>query len=594
MELNISGDDQARQELGRRGLPVEYWKKGQANPKHLPADAELESGLSREPESDSDRVSARNPTPAPVESPIESLPDDLRNLAKDDATDEIELRGRTNRENLIERALGDLIDASMGPYRLGIDFGTSMSKVQARTIETEQIVDEFYNQSPLCPSAIAFDRETHSVLFGKDAIAAAESNPDAYLLIKSLKRMLIEGRAPGIAEIHPDLTTPKLTVMLMTWLRTFAIHQLLVINPRFAPLNNLTTPVPAQETTVVPFWNEGFRPAKTSLEKMLHYSVIAGAAISDACGKHLPDTVEDWLAQIRAIESHRELLHEAVEKQSGDCTSEPLAALAEHTNLDLGEGIHLLVDSGAGTTDWCIILVLGEHRFVLKQGVEVIGGDTVDQAMFEVFRDACIEEEPSLEAILDDPSINRQALHFLQRDKPLLFEHHYLNFGNQIHGLRDSLDIGSIDIGLAAVLAKCKPRFQGLANRISRHIDQVPQKIADNLTLLQAHGMKGKYDLSHMKNVYWVGGNSQLTVFRESIRDSIHTIFERWDVNPDPIYEPLTIPVSEKAAGRNHPALYAQAAVSIGASKAKLPDSTPIRPDSPPRKWGVDNAMLEN
>lgn len=495
----------------------------------------------------------------------------------------------------VKHALEEMLEKPQSGerYRLGLDFGTSRSKMQVRDRDTEEIVDAFFQKSPAEPSALSINKETGVVLFGDEAAVGQAYEADRFL-VRSLKRMLLDGEASGVEKNFQKLTTPLLTVMAMTWLHADATKRLQGVVPKGEHVDlvlppNLTFPVSigtGSKKSMEPFWKPGYGQRNVFFRDLLEFSAISGVCFSRATNGVLPDKLSEWhdLLDLFRKEPIQELLVKAKHAHLTQSTSEPLAALAEHSAAEMGNGLHMVVDSGAGTTDWAIVLVDGDRRWVVEKGMMRVGGDSVDLSMYECLLDTLKADLPA-GFTADEHSLKAGIMARLGGEKIRLLEDGYLDFIVMEDPLLRHIGNPSVPLDLDLVLDSCRTEFQNLADKIGKTLTKVPNQLSKSSKFLDKRGVSRKYSLRDLKSVFLVGGNSSLSVFKEELQKAVSESLDYWQVKGQVPLQPLAIPATERAAGRINEATYLLNAVAIGASRIELPDPTALCQDQAPREW---------
>lgn len=466
------------------------------------------------------------------------------------------------RNALDEMAIGE----RYAEVRLGLDFGTSRSKLRLRMLGMETPLAE-PDEPEVYPSAIAFDRNSERIWFGAEAQARFEAEPLNTFYQRSLKTALLQGGVPGISGVHKKLTSYHVALFTFAWLMQQARRnvQASMEAGEGGWLDvNLTTPVAGPYKTLRPFWSLNTAPAGVTYRQYLKYLAAGGAALAGALDWELPS---EW-GPLWALSDRlrgEERLSKVIARRPIEVTSEPMAALANYSDPELEDGLHLFLDSGAGTTDWVVLLKHGSHRLNLAMNSVPFGGDRVDEAMLKV--------------VLDDPDLSPEARAQkelirlrLNESKAEFFEYEDIDFNpNDLVGISGALPVG---VSIEEVDAVLEPYLNELHEKLASTIGVAEERIVaaeDNLKKIGA----GAISLRDFRRVHLLGGNAHIS----SLRDHIESAFTRFIGEVPPI-EPLDVPLSEVEAGRTNPERYRTSAVALGASGKDLPSSELLKADT--------------
>lgn len=474
---------------------------------------------------------------------------------------------RADRASQAEKRMKDVLVAlaipQMSPsIRLGIDFGTSQSKIIARESVGEQVRADLMDVGESFPSAIAFGLKDGSVHFGEKALAAYTRDPRSYNLQKSLKRMLLAGKARGIAEVGPTMTTSLAAALGFTWLYGQAFQAAVDGNTGALWLDtHLTTPVTGPESQIPPFWRNPPCSEVTSYPDYLRYLAVAGAAVFSAFEGELPSCWREFVQPFQRIALLPEkLMNDALRACRVASTIEPMAALLEHTAAELGNGWHLVVDSGAGTTDWAVILIHGGQRHVLSKGCLSFGGDDIDALMMAKVR---AEIGPEVGRGFDT-----RILMAMADLKPELFSTGFVDFNPAI-SLPDAAGTLPVQIESKEILALLQPQLRALTDGIRRSIAEADLRTPEARERLKRDGIP-VYREKDLQGVWLVGGTTAVPAIVDAVKASV----------PGAKVDLLRLPVSEDVAARKDAARFRISAVAMGASRSTLPPSELLPQDT--------------
>jgi len=469
--------------------------------------------------------------------------------------------------------LGEILDRlsspeDAAPIRLGIDFGTSLSKIISRSMGDEAVLHERTPIGEALPSAITLGKNDGSIYFGQEALDHYDQEPEQHRIWRSLKRVLLSGRASGIANIDRRLTTAHVSVFSFAWLYQQA--RLMALG---APLNgelpwldtHMTMPVTGPHSELRPFWLLQTESEKVKYQRYLGHLAIAGAALSAAFDGDLPSTWRDLEHPFQRLCTNRDQLQAALRRRLPGTTSEPLAATWEHGPYELGEGWHLVVDSGAGTTDWTVILVHGNERIPLAEGSTPFGGDDVDEAMLELAR-AEIDADVG-------KGFDQRILIEMSRAKAEMFSNSFIEF-NPALLLPGASGTLPVDIRADDVVEKIRPDLVKITDGIRKSLHDADDRVAnagDRLRRLDIPMMR----MDRLHKVHLLGGTSAVPAVVDAVGAGLN------DIRNKPKVELLAIPSSEAQAARTDANRFRISAVALGASKKDLPSCGLIETDTP-------------
>ncbi len=457
----------------------------------------------------------------------------------------------------------------LAPVRLGVDFGTSRSKIVARSTNDESIIGETFRNADDCvPSALAFSYQTGALRFGQDAIAEWLREPGAWLFQRSLKRVLLDGRVDNISKIDPRLTTGHAAVFTFAGLMLSAHERLraagvYLTGGPWLP-TNLATPVIHPYKELQPFW--GHTMNKTvNYPTYLRYLTVAGSALAVALDGAALDSWEPLLDAFYWLKTHIQPTTVEMTRQGRftDIT-EPMGAIADFSARELGAGLHLVVDSGAGTTDWELIAVGDQTSCSLARHSAKFGGDDVDAVMLNL-----VKEDDVFPAAAHSwlPLVQHQ----LNELKPSLIASRSVDYTPLgIPGVSFPQTIG---LEWSDVLHQLSSHQSNITQMLHSSFSRADQARSDSWENLSKQGFDPQ-SLARVSHVWLLGGNAGSPILHNALKNALSI-----SGNSKASIDLLPVPLVEKNAGRLNPERFRLAAVATGASRNDHPSPGAIKKD---------------
>lgn len=249
----------------------------------------------------------------------------------------------------------------------GFDFGTARSKVVRRPPGNFNT-----NTSPArtWPSVLAYQTDGDGVLFGDEA--ASKSGVAGWKTVTSLKRYMVGNRVEPKG-LPARLSTERLAILYMAWLCHKGLRE------EGAEASPLSLPVgvsiPLVDSADPDSLRVPFGQDKHDYQSWMPYAFRAAQLVAATFAdegwptsqKLLLDALELWWSQSWSD----------VCRVSGRI-SEPAAVIGDLDPLHVPEGLVMLVDCGAGTTDVSVFWRRGAEVYNVIERAVVAGGDVID------------------------------------------------------------------------------------------------------------------------------------------------------------------------------------------------------------------------
>ncbi|MCB9694313.1 MAG: rod shape-determining protein [Alphaproteobacteria bacterium] len=260
--------------------------------------------------------------------------------------------------------------------RWGIDFGTAWSKTALR--RSDGVVEELAKTTRSQPSIVAVERHGDRILFGEKAADVSRA-ARAWNVSTSIKRFLV-GKRIDVAGMPNEMSTERLAVLYVAWLihqgHQFAGDDL---SP-FSLTAHLSLPLArvGDQPQLREFFSGGIMAPKRYYRDWLHKAFRMAQLVAVTYrGEAWPESVSELLTVLQLWDRYD---WSKVRRQVG-VISEPAAVIGDFEPLSLAEGLTMLVDCGAGTTDVSVFWRQGDRVFRVIEHSAVVGGDTIDGAI---------------------------------------------------------------------------------------------------------------------------------------------------------------------------------------------------------------------
>lgn len=397
-----------------------------------------------------------------------------------------------------ERHLTRTEDA--GGARWGVDFGTAWSKAAVRS--ADGVVAEHTNTTQSWPSVVAVQRDGDLVHFGQEARDVSR-DATGWNVCTSIKRFLV-GQRIEIGGMRAEMTTEKIAVLYIAWL----IHSNHVAaGDELSPLSlkaHLSLPLaPVGSTQELRQYFAGgpSAPKQRYSDWLVRAFRMAQLIALTYLEKEWPKSVSELLTVLHIWDQKD---WEKVQRQVGKI-SEPAAVVGDFEPHTLPEGLTLLVDCGAGTTDVSVFCRRGEEVYRVVEHSAVVGGDTVDVAIVK----AVLDKLPGL-------SSYRSSISQWARDaKPELLTSGSVEFDpDTVLNVRNELPIR---VGVEDVQA-------GL-DRLGNEVDEVVSRaILEAVKVLGEAQPRHKAPwprVSELKQAWFSGGSSAVAQVPQAINAAL-------------------------------------------------------------------------
>ncbi len=396
----------------------------------------------------------------------------------------------------INRAAFDILGPNEDELRICLDFGTAMSKAWASRYSDDSTIPLVLGRAAgegnelAVPSSI-FISQSGKIFFGRQAeIQHRKEIGNRRRRFDNLKSVLCESKVDreldeiGVSrEIDPtgSLTIGGLLTLYIAWLTDLSLVELerqihAANEPNSSGQNPNNLRYVRRRFAIPCFENSydesvgGDRRARWA-RKIMRKALLRAQIIADTLNGHWDDlTVYDAL---RLFETVRGMEISRCDRLLARDASvrEPVAAGASRFEEMITEGkarrMLLVIDAGAGTTDFAIFQVFSdqETRYALiSSGVSMclIAGNRVDQVLMEVILDECgvdlaqnnKEDRESFKWELESNLRNIKQILFQEKRAridflsdvtgelhidTLLEDHRYMKLGEELCTIRDRL-----------------------------------------------------------------------------------------------------------------------------------------------------------
>jgi hypothetical protein len=441
----------------------------------------------------------------------------------------------------------------------GIDFGTAWSKSAFRSERGG--VSEGAETTLSHPSIVAVERRGDRILFGARA-AQPELRADEWNISTSMKRFLV-GKKIEISGLPKEMTTERLTALYIAWL----IHR----NDSIVDSSRSPCKLPVHIS--VPLMGVGLEPELRTffpggiLERREGYRAWVQRALRMAQliavtyhGREWPESVSELLTVLRLWDAYR---WQDIQRRF-EVVSEPAAIIGDFDPTSLDEGLTMLVDCGAGTTDVSVFWRRSNGIFVICETSRVVGGDTLDAEIVQ----AVLRESPQLSQYAG--SIAKWA----REAKPALLGDGAIDFDPEL--------VLNVE-GAFAMTIRLETIKQGIAD-LRRGIEAVVSsaivKADSELASLRPGGTKTWPSVrsGYLKHVWYTGGTSAF----EGVEDAIQSALIERKVSCKP--RRIGLPTSYTGWSVDR---YRTMACAVGASRFDLQRPSALPPDTIPILGGL-------
>lgn len=270
--------------------------------------------------------------------------------------------------------VAEAVDA--GGARWGVDFGTAWSKTALR--RSDGVVEELAQTSRSLPSIVAVERHGDRILFGERA-AEVSRVAETWNVSTSIKRFLV-GKRIDVTGMPNEMTTERLAVLYVAWL-IHSGHG--VAGDGLSPCSltaHLSLPLArvGDKPQLRDFFAGGIMAPKQYYRDWLQRAFRMAQLLAVTYqGEDWPESVSELLTVLQLWDRYE---WGKVRRPAG-VISEPAAVVGDFEPLTLPEGLTMLVDCGAGTTDVSVFWRRDERVFRVIEHSAVIGGDTIDTSI---------------------------------------------------------------------------------------------------------------------------------------------------------------------------------------------------------------------
>ncbi len=441
--------------------------------------------------------------------------------------------------------------ADAGGARWGVDFGTAWSKTALR--RSDGVVEELAQTTRSLPSIVAVERHGDRVLFGERA-AQVSRVAETWNVSTSIKRFLVGKRIDAMG-MPNEMTTERLAVLYMAWL-IHSGHG--VTGDGLSPCSltaHLSLPLArvGDKPQLRDFFAGGIMAPKQYYRDWLQKAFRMAQLLAVTYrGEGWPESVSELLTVLQLWDRYE---WRKVGRQAG-VISEPAAVVGDFEPLTLPEGLTMLVDCGAGTTDVSVFWRRDERVFRVIEHSAVVGGDTIDTAI----EAAVLRRHPELS------EFRSNIIKWARDAKPDLLANGAIDFDPEI-----VLNVRGM-LPSRIVAADVQSGLDELGNGVEGVVDAAVRAAQKALIKARPSGVTQWPQIPDLRRVWYSGGSAVV----QEVPRAIDTALGRHRVRvsssllaPPPTY-------SAWSADR-----YRTMACAAGASRRELLRPEDLQPDQP-------------
>lgn len=446
----------------------------------------------------------------------------------------------------------------------GVDFGTAWSKVAFR--ERSGAVPEQAATTTRLPSIVAVERGGDRILFG-EAASKMRQEAKAWNISTSLKRLLVGVRIdpPGMPN---NMTTERMAVLYLAW----ALHHCASAGGGDSVLRPVQVSLPVVKTGANPELRQFFAggpvaPRVWYREWMQRAVRLAQLIALTFAGRKWPESVRELLTVLECWD--RRAWNQVATHSVA--LSEPAAVINDcRLAACLPDGITVLVDCGAGTTDVSVFLNLYDGFSVIAESSAVVGGDTLDTAI----TGAVLQLFPRLEEYRG----NIQA--WAREAKPELLARKQISFDPEVD-LRGTGSQGGVS--RAITLSMIESGLDHLRSGVERVVATAIDKADAVLGSAKPHGDEtwprlNRRQHSALAQVWYCGGSAAVA----GVPASIAKAFASKGIEVVPVLLPVPGDYSSWS-----PSNYLEKACAVGVSRPSAQVPHAVLPDAIDHVVGV-------
>lgn len=453
--------------------------------------------------------------------------------------------------------LPDEEDETRDEARWGIDFGTARSKVAFR--DSEGLIEEAADSTWTMPSILAIERNGDRILFGKEAVDVSR-DAEQWNVSTSMKCFLVGKRIKNEG-MPPEMTTERVPVLFLAWL-LHSTHRR--ASGSLTPLidrANLSLPLAKAGTSpqLRDFFLSGLLAKKSPYQEWLTRAFRMAQLIAITYKERdWPSSVKELLLVLALWEQKP---WKAVHRHIGTI-SEPAAVIGDFEPVSLPEGLTMVVDCGAGTTDVSVFWRRGKQVFKVVEHSKVVGGDSLDIAI----ADAVLSKRTDL------MEFRGNILTWAREAKPGLIMDGSVEFDPDFElGIR-----GGIPVRVNKEHAR--PGVNELAKGVYEVVSEAITFGDKQLRAVRPRGDQDWPSMAGLVAVWYLGGSSELKLVPHAIDKALKGAGVQVQASK------LDAPDAYAAW---NPETYLLMACAVGASRPDLISPEPLKPK---QEWEDQNS----
>jgi hypothetical protein len=380
--------------------------------------------------------------------------------------------------------------------RWGIDFGTAWSKTALR--RSDGLVEELAKTTRSQPSIVAVERHGDRILFGEQAADVSRA-ARAWNVSTSIKRYLV-GKRIDVAGMPNEMTTERLAVLYVAWLlhqgHKFAGDNL---SP-FSVMAHLSLPLArvGDQPQLREFFSGGIVAPKRYYRDWLHKAFRMAQLVAVTYrGEAWPESVSELLMVLQLWDRYE---WSKVRRQVG-VISEPAAVVGDFEPLLLPEGLTMLVDCGAGTTDVSVFWSQRERVYRVIEHSAVVGGDTIDAAITA----AVVRRHPDLE------NLRNNIVKWARDAKPRLLNDGAVDFDPEL-----VLDVRGV-LPSRINLGDVRPGLEDLGKGVHAVVQAAVRAAEEELVQARPSGVTTWPRISDLRCAWYSGGSAVVSTVPRAI-----------------------------------------------------------------------------